>query len=44
MSNDIDKMIENLNKGCYVGDIDLEPDYVPELSEEDLKQTTVEKE
>lgn len=39
MSNNIDKMIENLNKGCYVGDVD----YVPELSE-DLKQTTIEKE
>ena len=44
MSNDIDKMIENLNKGCYVGDVDLASDYVPELSEEDLKQTTIEKE
>lgn len=44
MSNEIDKMIENLNKGCYVGDVDLDPDYVPELTDEDLKQTTIEKE
>lgn len=36
--------IENLNKGGYIGDVDLAPDYVPELSEEDLKETKVEKE
>lgn len=44
MVNNMDKEIENLNKGGYIGDIDLASDYVPELTEEDLKQTKVEKE
>lgn len=33
-----------MDKSECIGDVDLAPDYEPELSEEDLKQTTVEKE
>lgn len=44
MLNNMNDEIENLNKGGYIGDVDLAPLYAPELTDEDLKETTVEKE
>lgn len=39
LHTDVDEIIENLNKGCYVGDVDLAPDYDPELEDVDLQET-----